>query len=422
MKRVCLKQRILLSSLVGALALPAAPVLAFDPATYSLAGAEFMPTLGLNYINQDNYLYQADNPESAWLTIVNPHLNLALGNNATVLGVDLDYEAGRYSQSTDVESSQTDDDYDDYGIDGLLSMEFNHRNELGLRAGFKHTHEARGTGYSQGLAAINLLAPDEYGEASIGAQYRFGAQTAKGRLNFSLEDWSREYTTRVQETEDQNRGELRAVGAFFWRVGGRTDVLVEYRHTDVDYDVGPLIGFDDGEGSGLTFRSLDSKVNTLFIGTSWEATGKTVGSVRIGQAQKDFGSPIREDFSGFSWEVSANWSPKSYSKFSVVTSRAPRETAGLGSFIVAQTFNVDWSHAWSERFESKVFYSYLDEDFRGDDSERAETLQDIGLRLDYAVYRWFDAGVSVQHSSNESSIVELEYEGYQVGLHLLWSL
>ena len=377
-----------------------------DPAPYKLGGLALVPTLGINDRYQSNLLLQEDNVISSNVLEVQPNLKIAAVTDSQEFLVDLDFEAGRYSNSSE-------DNYDDYAGAVAYKWTANSRNELTLGSRVEKGHEARGTGYSEGGRALFLDSPDTLRDLQHKIQYKYGAKSAKGRLVFAAEAYSREYTSRPDVTAYRNRDGVAFSSALFLRAGGRTDAVFEVRGAEVKYG---------SAYSAQDFGTLDSTAMKYLVGMSWEATGKTEGNIRVGQATKRFESPLREDFSGFNWEVEASWAPKTYSKVTLSTSREPQETDGTGSFIDIKSIALSWQHGWSDRLRSYLSIASSDETYVDSQDDRAETTNRLGLSVDYAIQRWMDIGGSIGISNKDATNEGFDYDSNTVSIYMKWSL
>ncbi len=389
-------------------AVAAFQVQAVEPATIKAGIFDVVPVLSLDQRYDDNIFSQPEDEKESWVTVLTPSVTAQadLGTVAVELGYQ--HTAGFYESSSD-------DNFNDDKVNGLVSWELNHRNQLDVSATYNDAHEDRGSGFTQGAGALSIEEPDTFEELTYDAKYTFGSETSTGRLVLNLTDYSKEYTNHRDSTRGRDRDDLTAGATFYWRVGGATDVLLEAKQTDIDYVKDPAVVVGD-------FDTLDSTTTKYLVGVTWEATAKTTGIVKVGQAKKDFDDNDRNDFSGSSWEAEVQWSPLTYSTLSLNTSREPRETNGVGSFIDAETYGVSWQHSWTNRLSSNVYYNFSDEVYKGAAAKREDEITSYGLRVDYNMRRWLDLGFSVGYSEKDSTGEAFEFKRNQAALHLTVSL
>lgn len=389
------------SLLALTVAIGSAQVHAVDPAAIEAGVFNLIPQLAVEQRYDTNILSQPDDELESWVTILAPSVHAQADLDKVKIQFGLVNTTGIYDRSNS-------DNYNDTRVNADVSWELNHRNQLDFSAVYNNTHEDRGTGFSQGTGAGSIEEPDEYTEMTYGAKYTYGSETSRGRLVLGVTDYDKLYTNHRDTTRGRDRHDLGGSATFYWGVGGRTDVLLEAKHTDINYDNDPVGGFG----------TLDSTVTKYLAGVTWAATAKTQGTVKLGQARKDFDSNQRKDFSGSSWEAEVQWAPKAHSVISLSTSREPRETTGMGNFIDAETYGVNWQHGWSSRITSNVFYNMSEESYEKSAVKREDDLESYGLRVDYSLLRWVDLGLSYTYSEKDSNLNQFDYDRNQVALHV----
>src|SRR5262249_336030 len=152
------------------------------------------------------------------------------------------------------------------------------------------------------------------------------------------------YTNNRATTAAADRTQPEFGGAFYWRVAPKTYALAEVRNTEIHYDL-PNIG--------------TGEERRYYAGISWEATAKTVGTLKVGQLRRKFdnGSPEKTTAS---WEGLVTWTPLTYSVFDFYTSRQTSEATGLPPtrFILSSVGGVTWTHYWSSYLNSGVGLRY----------------------------------------------------------------
>src|SRR5690606_33274674 len=260
-------------------------------------------SIGVQEVYDDN-IYRLESREiDAWITKIRPSVELETVQGSGNYGLLLDAEEG-----INYKSKQGDDDYTDYRARGFASWQFDIRNQL--EVGLQHVkgHDDRGTG--RGDVAFDKLAlvpnydePDEWAANRIGAEYSFGAPSAKGRVSATVAYTEKDYVNNDPSTDllERDDTELRLLGLL--KVMPKTSLLLETRWKDIDYSDDTTIGVRDSDDM------------RYFVGVQWEATAKTSGSARFGYQEKDLDSSGFEDYDATAWEIEAVWSPKTYSTF-----------------------------------------------------------------------------------------------------------
>lgn len=383
-------------------------VQALEPATIQAGGFVITPSLGLDHRYDTNIFSQNSDEQESWVTVLTPSVQATADLGLVSVGASYYHEAGLYEASSD-------DNYNDNFFAASASMELNQRNQFDVQASYNDDHEDRGTGFSQGAGATAIEEPDTYEEVILDGAYTYGSEQSQGRLVLGVTSLDKEYTNHRASTRGRDREDLTGSATFYWAISGKTDLLAEVVSKDVDY-------VNDPTAVAGGFDTLDSTVTKYLVGVTWEATGRTTGTVKVGEAKKNFDDSDREDFSGASWEIGVTWAPKTYSAFSFNTARESRETSGTGSFIDAKTYYAGWQHAWTSRISSNVYYSLDDETYEDDTTGREDETETLGFRVDYSMRRWLDLGFSYSDTSKDSNISQFNYDREQVAFHVLVSL
>jgi hypothetical protein len=232
---------------------------------------------------------------------------------------------------------------------------------------------------------------DKYNFSKPGFIYAYGAPTAQGRLEVYASQMMKRYQNNRDRTATADRDDTEYGTAAYWRVSPKTSIVGEVRGTEIDYQI-------TSPNSGKELR--------YYGGITWEATAATSGSVKLGRLERklDGGQP---KFTGPSWEAAVYWSPLTYSKVDLYTSRFTNESTGLGSFIVSDATGANWSHAWNSVFTTNAIARYQRDKYEGYD--RDDDVTTLGLRASYKFRRWMTLGAEYQYSKRDSSIPTNNY-------------
>jgi hypothetical protein len=372
---------------------------AIEPMSYTDGPLQVIPQVSARVGYDDNIFASESNEKSSTKVIVSPSVQLKAEQGLNEYSVNYAITQGNYQDSSA-------DNYTDHQVSGRAFFDFNIRNRLELLAGYLDTHEDRGSGLNQGLNATVNDVPIEYHVNSLQGTYEFGGKNAKGRIKFVAGIQDREYDNFRTQTEVKNRQTRNASVTFYYRVMPKTSLLFEVRNKDIDYD--------------LSTVSLDSSELKYLLGATWDATAKTSGTVKFGYAEKDFDSAAREDDDGVSWELSMRWSPKSYSVVDISTDKKAEETDGTGNYIDMTSLDLQWTHAWSDIWRSRLYYGASNSDYVS--STREDDLISYGLGVDYDVRRWLNFGVDYVYSERDSNQANLDYERNTIFLTVQGSL
>lgn len=385
--------------------LASAQALAVQPANIEVGIFDVTPSLSLDTKYDDNITQALDADKiHSLVAVVAPGVQAVADNGEQRYTLGYQLLGGSYASSHV-------DDYVDNRFNAGFDWSLNHRNKLELSAEYFDGHEDRGSNdFSDG--AVN---PDELTEETLSATYTYGSEASKGRLVANIQNFDREYTNNRDLTEGRDRKDLKAGATFYWRVGGKTDLLVEASKTDIDY-------VNDPASVANGFDTLDSDLKKLLVGVTWEATAKTSGTVKVGQATKSFDDADRQEADNTSWDANVQWSPKTYSVLTFATARRADESSGTGSYIDAEDYSVSWNHQWSNSIVTNAYYSITDESYAEDAGNRADDLTNFGVRVDYEMRRWLSLGLSASYSERDSNDESNNYERNITALHMQVSL
>ena len=269
--------------------------------------------------HDDNLFLSNSNEKSSYTWGLSPGLKLDARSPGMVFQSSYLMQIGRFTSSSP-------DDYVDQSFLNQVDVAFNQRTFLRLGYDFVRGHDPRGS-----TDRPTSATPDLYKVSTPRATFAFGAPGAQGRVELYYSDAHRDYLNNLDTTAVSDRDTTEGGGAFYWRVGPKTYVLVEARDTKIDYDIP---------------NPLSAREHRYFLGVSWEATAKTTGTFKVGEMQRDFDGPIASSKST-AWEGWMTWAPRSYSHLDFYTGRVTNESTGEGNFILSSIGSVVWSHDWT---------------------------------------------------------------------------
>ena len=200
------------------------------------------------------------------------------------------------------------------------------------------------------------------------------------------------------------------------QVYGENDLTLEASQGQYDYvnDLAPQVGVVD---------TGDNDYTQVLAGVTWEAAGKTDGTLKVGRAEKNFTDADREDFAGNSWYGEIKWKPRTYSNFRInPASRAEEPPTGRGDYVDVTEWGIDWRHEWSDRIASRIRYLQIDEIYKGDPEGREDTSILYGFDVDYAMRRWLVFGLFFTQDDHQSNLEEFDYPHSVAGLTVRASL
>ena len=373
-----------------------APLLSLFGSCYAL-GQEGTGNAGLEYglaaeLRYDDNIFLSDTVEiDSWILQALPYVRGTLFSDGNTYQLQYLMDHAEY-----VDSSE--DTYTDHNLTLDINHRFTHRQAIVAEAAYRRLTERRGTGFSEEPNGI-VDSPDDYDHMNLGLRYLLGVPTAALRFEFfgkyNQLDYSSSY---VGDSRDYSSAELGVQSRY--RIGARTDVLLEYRRLMVGYDNVPL----DFDGNAL---NLDSDEDYFLAGVAWEMTAKTKGEVKIGQSKRDFDEGEFSN-SDFHWEANIEWRPKSYSKFILSSGRISQETYGSGLYVNSQSYNLSWLHSWSGRLRSELLVGIVEDVY--EDSDRTDDRNFWGAQVGYDYAPWLAFDLGYRYRENDSTFDEVNYK------------
>ncbi|MFK5894209.1 MAG: outer membrane beta-barrel protein, partial [Pseudomonadota bacterium] len=122
-------------------------------------------------------------------------------------------------------------------------------------------------------------------------------------------------------------------------------------------------------------------------------------------------SDLRNDNNFTSWEVSALWSPRTYSHIKLLANSKPSESDGTGNFNKKTSFEASWKHGWSVKTSTNLGARYKNEIYEG--SIREDDITSYYAAIDYRFKQSLKFGLSFGHADRDSNTDGYDYENNQ---------
>lgn len=386
------KNKLAIALLIATGSLTAGSSFAVEPLPIKAGAFDLVPTVKTDLKHTDNMFLSDTNEVSSNLWIISPRVEAKADNGNSSLTLVGQVDEANYSATSE-------DDYTDWLASAAGHIGMSGNSSVDLTASYFRTREMRGSGFSQG--GFLPTTPDRYEDTNYGASYQLGTNETFGRLVLSAVSYDKSYMNNRFTTQFRDREDMDLNGTLYLNMSDRTAILFQYLDRDVDYVTDPLavIGSPD---------SLDSTETYYYAGVSWQATGKTTGTIKVGNGEKEFDDADRLTTDSSSWEAGILWEPLSYSAVNLTASRKYDEATGVGNALLSRRYGLDWQHGWSDTLKSTVNYNRSNDDYIG--STRADTLKAAGVRLDYSVQRWLDLYFLVSRDERESNFGNFNYK------------
>ena len=357
----------------------AAPAYADSSApAYRLGGVTAYPGFDLALIYDSNILRYGDaNPDkrSSRITVFSPTVVLQAEKGAQVYSLAYIADIARYSNSPA-------DNYVDQEFHGLAELGLSIRSTLTIRPGYLIGHDDRRSTFG-----TPTTEPRTWHSTGLNGSYSYGAEGARGRLVFDLGYSGLQYQNNRAITVAYDRKLTSVGGSFYLRARPKTSMLVTAKHTGISYQ---QIG---------SIRNGNEQL--LLAGVKWEATAGTSGEVKAGRLQKNFDSTA-QSYSAGSWEGDVRWSPVSYIKVDLVSSRRTNESTFAGSSaILTSNSGANIAYELNDRVTLHANGYRVKEDFVL--ASRVDHTDTWGLRVEYHFRSWLVGGVEYTNSARTSS-------------------
>lgn len=362
------------------------------------------PSVNYSVVEDSNpYVQDDDRAEQATVTRIKPEFELNLDSGKGLYSLTYWLEQGAYS-------TNANDNYTDQSLELEGVRSFGRRLEGASSFLYKLGHDPRGAGVDEGIVALeDVFYPDEFRELSFDASLKLGAEASTLGFQGYVNALDRNYLNNFERGTADREYQDKTLGLIsFIYVSPITDVLFEARRSRIDYQ-SPNEVAQEKEGS----------IQTYFLGAEWEVSGKTSGSVKLGKMKRYFDSENIKANDSFSWEVSLEWAPRTYSEVTLETSRGSKETSGPGVFVLSSDTAVGWLHKYSVFFATDVSILYsFDEYFDDSRVQRKDNTMSVGCNFIYSPSKSMDLGLSYTLENRDSDTEGLDYNRDVLGLEL----
>ena len=369
---------------------------AVDPMPLNQDGpVEFIPTIKVSQGYDDNVNEEGDGDEdSSNVTKVAPNFLWRAQERANRYQLSYTPSFQRYSHDSD-------DNRVNHNAAAIARLTLDSRNRLGL--GLTANRNQSTSGEAEGD-------PDEGDineRLAFNGDYTFGARGAQGQIELDADYvWNRyaNNLTGIANNQSEEYDSPRLGARFLWRATPKTQLFVEGRYADFDYQ--------------WSESKLDSENISAAVGARWQATAKTSGSVQLGRQEKRFDDGDKSDEDVNSWQAELTWSPETYSTVTLSTANTLEEGSELEGgasredAIEQTTYSINWDYAWSGRVSTNLGYSLREEDYVGGDirDRESEDTDTVTAGVSYSFRRWLDFGFETRFKDNDSSQDASDYD------------
>lgn len=360
---------------------------------YTDSGLAITPELGLTSGYDDNLTYSPDDPLDSWFNIVAPMVAVRTGHNLRYS--ELSY-SGRYGRYVD----SSNDDYNDHNGQFKSHYELSARQRLGGSYTFSRGHEARGDGLSEGIG--NTIAePLRTEEQRLRLSYGLGARSSRHNLELSGAWSTLDYLNYREFTARRDREQWLANMVFSRRHSARFAWVADVRGLWTSYPQ------DEQE------ISSDNRSTRLLFGGKWEIANLLDGRATAGVEHKDFDDSRRDNFRGFTWDVSLDWQPSTLHRLQLSTGREAKEPNNFGDYVLESTAQLQWRYQLRPLWSLDMGGGYTERAYTG--VNRTDDLWQASLGTTYDFRRWLSLSLGWAVVDQQSNIDLLSYDK-----QLLW--
>ncbi len=392
---------------IGSVLLPAllssVPAMAaIQPAKwYTADGVGIVPSIEVVGLYDSNLTNRESDQIASWGTIVSPAISAISEQQKSAYYASYRLVWGDYADSSE-------DNFLDHQFRLTGDWKFSVRHRLNLRYDFQRNHDQRGEGISSGVGGT-IDEPVRYRLNGLRGIYDFGAASATGQLELEANLRRIDYENFRDFTQYRDRNALGANARFFYRLSSATRVLAELGALSSDYQQQP---------TGDASRDFNDLLG--FVGADWELSGKTKGRAKLGWQQRKFDQGEREQFSGLSWSLAADWSPRSYSHLSLEGGRQAKAPDQGGDIIDNSKLSFDWEHYWLDRLVTDLSLAYSNDDYLG--LERKDTVYEGRIGIRYQFRRWLEVSLWQLWRDKDSNQSGVSYDKQVTSLKIRMSL
>ncbi|GDY26969.1 MULTISPECIES: outer membrane beta-barrel protein [unclassified Agarivorans] len=388
--------------LLPTLAIAGQSLAAMQPAKwYSADGVGVVPSVEVLGLYDSNLTNSNKDQISSWGTIVSPAIAAISEQDKSAYYAAYRLVWGEYFDSSE-------DNFVDHHLRLNGQWDFSARHRADLRYDFRRNHEQRGEGISSGLGNA-IDEPVQYNLHWLHGLYGYGVKSATAQLEFEANARRLDYQNFRETTQYRDRNLLDGSARFFYRVSSATRLLAELKAAQSDYKT------TEANTANRDFNDL-----LAYAGGDWAVTGKTKGRVKVGWQQRQFKEGEREDFSDLSWSIAADWSPRSYSTFSLEGGRQAKAPEQDGDVIDNTNINLDWEHYWQERLATYFTVAYDNNDYVG--ITRQDKIYEGRIGVSYQFRRWLEISLWQLWRDKDSTLEAVTYDKQVTSLKLRLSL
>ncbi|MBN2570228.1 MAG: outer membrane beta-barrel protein [Deltaproteobacteria bacterium] len=400
------KTTILLALIVLFVAMPckAADIKAPRSANIQVGALQVHPSVSITETYSDNIYqsYDAKEKESDYITTISPEINFLLPIQRH--SVELGYKADVYNYA-----DLSENNYVNQTASGALNLNFPVGLMFRISDTFKDLTTPREWKEQAGVAGSEDLYREkdhQTNDFNVMTKYRFVDRWA-------VEVRYNNYQDKYKEVYDNGSDFSRDMvgGAIYYSLTPKTDILVDYSYSDVNYDHAD---------------TNDNENHMAYVGLSFDPTAKIQGYAKFGWAEKKYkqSSTTRDDSASiFSTLVNLGYIVTPLDKITVSATRVIDEDVDNNAAYTSTNASLAWSHllAWNEKISMTASLGYgnrdydmADTDVDGTSKIREDDSWNAGIGFGYMMQRWLKFALNYSYTHNGSNFERYDYDENRV--------
>ena len=400
------KTTVLMAVLVLLMAMPcgATEIEAPKSANIQIGALQVHPSVSIGETYSDNIYqsYDAREKESDFITTVSPGINLLLPMRDHSL--QLGYKADMYRYADFSENN-----YVNQTASGALNFDFPGGLLFSVSDTFKDMTNRRKwkerAGVS-GAADANREKAHRANDFKVMVKYWFVDRWAvEARYDKYQDEYDKSYDNGADFKRDM------VGGSIYYSLTPKTDILVDYNCSDVDYDNSDI---DDNEN------------RMAYVGLSFDPTAKVQGYAKFGWAEKKFKqtSATRDGSQSiFSTLVDLGYIATPFDKVALSATRVIKEDTDNNAAYTDTNASLSWSHVlvWNEKICMAPFLGYGKKDYDwasidvdGTSKIREDDAWRTGIGFGYTMREWLKLVLNYSYTDNNSNFKRYDYKDNRV--------
>lgn len=360
---------------------------------------EIHPSIGLTQTYTDNVYQSYDGraKENDWITTISPGLELVLPLRRHSLRLGYFADINRYMDFNE-------NNYVRQVARGSMNFDFPGGLLLSISDTFINSEVPRKWREQPGLAASSdpyRSLPYTSNDLSGQARYRFADRWAAA---LQLSNYRYDYDKQYDRSGSFDRN--LAGGSLFYRFTARTDALVEYQHSWVNYP---------------NNKPNDNQNSTVYVGLGFDPTAKLAGQLKAGWTQKKYetqAARAKNTIDAFATQIDLTYSLSRYDVIRLRGVRAIEEDSDTNQPFTRDDYSLGYSHIFSmnEKIRlnaligfGKSKYEAAGIDVDGATKTRDDNILYTTIGVDYAMQRWLLFSLNYTYQNKDSNFLRYDY-------------